>query len=298
MDEFALIADIVAGLGEHAGGPQIELGPGDDAALAAPPSQLGADAVAVASIDTLLPDVHFPAAAPADLVGYRAIMVAASDLAAMAALPGYMLVSLTLPQADQAWVKALTQGMAQAAGELALPLCGGNLTRGPLNIAVSVHGWVRRGQAVTRSGAEPGDILQVSGPLGGAAACVRQKAFAVQGTLNDLQRAYYRPRARLDLREVIAGAHAAIDISDGLLQDAVHLLAASNCGAEVKTPQLPVAEGAELNDALHGGDDYELLVAHPSVLPGFAKVGVLTAGQGLKLDGKPIRSEGYDHFRA
>ncbi|NOX49302.1 MAG: thiamine-phosphate kinase, partial [Gammaproteobacteria bacterium] len=138
MDEFSLIDCIVSELGSQAKGPWIALGPGDDAAVIAqsPGCQT------VASIDTLIAERHFPTAAPAELVGYRALMVSLSDLAAMAAVPRYALVALTLPRADKDWVVGMARGMADAARLTGTYICGGNLSRGPLSITVSVHGEV------------------------------------------------------------------------------------------------------------------------------------------------------------
>ena len=122
----------------------------------------------VASIDTLVADVHFPNNAPPELIGYRALMVSLSDLAAMAAVPRYALVALTLPEVAgdtcQQWVQRLASGMAAAAQETHTALCGGNVSRGPLSISVSVHGEVEAGQARLRSTAAAGEGLYVSGP--------------------------------------------------------------------------------------------------------------------------------------
>ena len=193
--EFVLIEAIVAGLGDRAAGDWITLGPGDDAAVIAPSPGLSQ----VASIDTLLPDVHFPAMAPPRLIGYRSLMVSFSDLAAMGAEPRYCLVlpSIDLAAHGSTWIEGLAQGMAEAARELGVYVCGGNLTRGPLNIAVSVHGEVEPQRLLLRSGGSPGLSLAVTGPLGAAAACVRTGHMmpAQLEALTPLQAAYYRPRA-------------------------------------------------------------------------------------------------------
>ena len=151
-------------------------------------------------------------------------MVSLSDLAAMAALPRYALVALTLPelggQISPQWVQQLAQGMGYvAAEETGTALCGGNLTRGALSISVSVHGEVEQGQAKLRSSGEPGQRLFVTGALGGAAACLRQQQHlsVAPDALSAMQNAYYRPRARFDCRRDIQAASCAIDISDGLL---------------------------------------------------------------------------------
>ena len=282
-NEFALIDAIVEGLGDRATGDWVSVGPGDDAAVIKATPGLAQ----VASIDTLLPDVHFPAAAPAQLIGYRALMVSFSDLAAMRAAPRYCLVSLSMDESQgAAWVASLACGMADAARELGVYVCGGNLTRGPLNIAVSVHGEVEHQHLLRRSEGRPGQQLTVTGALGAAAACVRtgQMLPVDPKALTPLQHAYYRPQARFDVFAMVQAASAGLDISDGLSQDLAHLCAASGCGAALQSLSIPIGAGATLEDALFGGDDYELLVASNEALPGAYTIGVLTAEPGLTLD--------------
>ena len=294
-NEFALIDAIVEGLGDRATGDWVSVGPGDDAAVIKATPGLAQ----VASIDTLLPDVHFPAAAPAQLIGYRALMVSFSDLAAMRAAPRYCLVSLSMDESQgAAWVASLACGMADAARELGVYVCGGNLTRGPLNIAVSVHGEVEHQHLLRRSEGQPGQQLSVTGALGAAAACVRtgQMLPVDPKALTPLQHAYYRPQARFDVSAMVQAASAGLDISDGLSQDLAHLCAASGCGAALQSLSIPIGAGATLEDALFGGDDYELLVASNEALPGAYTIGVLTTEPGLTLDGAPFAAKGFDHF--
>ncbi|MEM7079455.1 MAG: thiamine-phosphate kinase [Pseudomonadota bacterium] len=293
MDEFATIERIVDVLGPHSTGPWVNVGPGDDAALI----QARPDHELVASIDTLVADVHFPAEVPADLIGYRALMVALSDLAAMAAQPRYVLVALTCDAIDGDWIGDLAAGMAAAAARVEVPLCGGNLARGPLSISVSVHGDVPVGQAVLRSGAKVGEYVYVTGALGGAAACVRERDFAPREELTALQTAYYRPLARFDcggdLRDV---ATAAIDISDGLVGDLTHIAGASGVGLALSARDIPVAPGAQLDDALYGGDDYELAFTSPLALPNYPCIGTVAVGAGVLIDGQPAQRSGFRHF--
>ena len=300
VNEFGLIDDITQALGDSATAPWVHVGIGDDAAVMRP--RPGFDAVA--SIDTLVADVHFPMSAPADLIGYRALMVSLSDLAAMAALPRYALVALTLPelggQISPQWVQQLAQGMAMAAEETGTALCGGNLTRGALSISVSVHGEVEQGQAKLRSSGEPGQRLFVTGALGGAAACLRQQQHlsVAPDALSAMQNAYYRPQARFDCRRDIQAASCAIDISDGLLQDLNHVLKASGCGADLRAAAIPLAAGASLEDALSGGDDYQLLFASAESVTTGVCIGELSSELGLRLDGKGVEIHGYQHFSA
>jgi thiamine-monophosphate kinase len=298
-DEFGLIDAIVAGLGDRGAGDWITVGPGDDAALI----QATPGMHQVASIDSLLADVHFPLSAPPQLIGYRALMVAFSDLAAMAATPRYCLVSLSIDAVQLAlgsgWVVALAQGMAEAAAVLGVYVCGGNLSRGPLNIGVSVHGEVDRQRVLLRSGGAAGHGLYVTGPLGGAAACVRTRQMvpADPKALTPLQQAYYRPLARCDLAADLGLVAAGMDISDGLAQDLGHLCRASGCGAALDSSAIPVAPQATLDDALFGGDDYQLLLASEHPIPNAQRVGYLTHGAAVTLDGEALAPQGYNHFR-
>ena len=298
VNEFGLIESISQVLGASATAPWIQVGIGDDAAVV----QMRSGFDAVASIDTLVADVHFPQSAPAELIGYRARMVSLSDLAAMAALPRYALVALTLPELGDEisaqWVQRLAQGMAVAAKETNVAVCGGNLSRGALSISVSVHGEVEQGQAKLRSSGKPGERLFVTGALGSAAACLRQQQHlpAVVDALSDMQRAYYRPLARFDCRSDIKAASCAIDISDGLLQDLNHVLQASGCGADLQADAIPLGIGATLEDALHGGDDYQILFASAEHVAGGLCIGDLSSAPGIRLDGEDIETRGYQHF--
>ena len=303
MTEFDLIDLIVAELGSAARGADVRLGPGDDGAVVAPP----AGSWVVSSIDVLLPDVHFPAAAAGDLVGYRALAVAASDLAAMGARPGYALVGLTLPAPPQeAWVQALARGFAAAATHFGLPVTGGNITRGPLNIAVSVHGWVAADQALRRDGARIGDRVFVTGRLGGAAQALRSSALDTVKDLSDLLEgtnvsAYYRPKLAFKEAEMLAGvATSSIDVSDGLLADAAHLAECSGVRMVLDAAALPLADAATLEDAL-AGDDYELCFTAPALPTGLeaTAIGRVVAGEGVTLEGVSAEHAlptGFKHF--
>jgi thiamine-monophosphate kinase len=299
MNEFELIDCIVAELGDAAAGEWVRIGPGDDAAVtAAPPGT-----ELVSSIDAVVGGVHFPLGAGAELVGYRAMMVAASDLAAMGAADGFALVALSLEQADADWVRALARGMAEAARDAGLRLVGGNIARGPLSIAVSVHGYVPAGGALLRSGARVGDDVYVTGALGAAAAAVARgglEAYRTAADLDALSARYFRPRARIAEGVRLRGrASSAVDLSDGLAQDLGHVCRASGVGVELESARIPVADGATLEQALAGGDDYELcftIAGHPPALDvPVHRVGRVVAQPGVRLDGRPVAG-GYRHF--
>ncbi len=300
MNEFELIDEILQALGDATGAPGVRVGPGDDSAVVAAPA--GTDVVA--SIDTLIADVHFPAAAPAELVGYRALMVSMSDLAAMGADPGYALVALSLPQADPQWAVELARGLGAAAADCDVPIVGGNIARGPVCISVSVHGWVPAGLAITRAGAKPGDQVYVTGPLGAAAAALARgglEDYCDESSMDDLARAYFRPLAQLTAGQRLRGvATAAIDVSDGLLQDLGHVCAVSGVAAELEHNSLPVAPGATVHQALSGGDDYELCFTCDEVPPELGseavRIGQIVGGSGVFVDGKQLDVAGYSHF--
>lgn len=301
MNEFELIAEILDELGAVTGGPAVRVGPGDDASVTRAPEA----ADLVSSIDAVVGDVHFPASAGASLIGYRSLMVSLSDLAAMGAEPGFALVALTLPELNAQWTRELAAGMARAAKAAGAPVVGGNIARGPLTITVSVHGWVPEGAAITRAGARPGDGVYVTGELGGAAAALARGGLAdrrSEADLDALDARYFLPTPRLEAgRRLRGAASAAIDVSDGLLQDLGHLCRASGTGAELESSSIPVMAGAELEQALGGGDDYELCFTCDRE-PGdlgvrCTRIGSVVPRAGIMLDGRPATATGYQHFR-
>jgi len=302
--EFNLIYRYFSALGR---GEAVDLSVGDDCALL----NLAADERLATSVDTMVAGVHFlPDSFPED-IGYRAVSTAASDLAAMGARPLGMTLALTLPEAEDFWLNAFSQGLAAAVTEYQLPLVGGDTTQGPLTITVQVLGAVPRGQALLREGARPGDLVCVSGTLGDAAAGLAFLQSAWQPSAEHgeylLQR-FYRPRARLTLgRELLGKASSAIDISDGLLADAGHIAAASGCRIRIEPDQVPLSEALlsytdreqAVRWALTGGDDYELCFTLPpgSELPaGCTVAGVVETGEGV-VCGLDIDSAGYVHFQ-
>src|SRR5690554_5525980 len=169
MGEFELIGRLFQPLADATRTPGTLLGPGDDCAIQRVPA--GQDLVF--SVDTLVEGVHFPFQYDAALLGWRALAVAVSDLAAMGAEPVCYTLALTLPEIQEAWVSGLVSGLQEASLAFGIGLAGGDTTRGPLTITVQVHGTVPTGQALRRNGAQPGDLIAVTGPLGGAAAALK-----------------------------------------------------------------------------------------------------------------------------
>ncbi|SDM23064.1 thiamine-monophosphate kinase [Modicisalibacter muralis] len=277
--------------------PGVAMGPGDDCALLTPtPGQQLA-----VSVDTSVIDVHFPADAPAWAIGHRCVAVALSDLAAMGARARWCVMALTLPEADEAWLAAFAEGFHALCAAHGVALVGGDVTRGALSIAVTVHGEVPAREALKRSGGRAGDILAVSGPLGGGAGGLHAWRSGVRDLADPLLAAYLLPQPRLAAGQALRGlAHCAIDISDGLLGDLGHLCAASKLGAELDVERLPLAEGltaalgedAARQAALTGGDDYELLFSLPATALAGVKHRLSDLGLHLNVIGRLKESPG------
>ncbi|MCZ6890333.1 MAG: thiamine-phosphate kinase [Gammaproteobacteria bacterium] len=287
MNEFELIDLIVRELDDVARGRGVVEGPGDDCAVLAVP----AGQQLVVTTDSLIEGRHFPVGAPAEGTGYRSLAVNLSDLAAMGADARYCLVSLTIPSADERWVTGFARGLAQCARKYKVSIVGGNLSRGPLSVTVSAHGFVPRGKALLRSGAQPGDMIFVTGTIGAAHE-------------PGLER-YYRPIPRLDVGVALRGtATAAIDISDGLAADLEHLCGRSRVAATLDLDLVPVWQGLTPLEAISAGDDYELLFTAPSrpklnLAVDMTCIGAISAGGGVtaRLNGKTIAyAPGYRHF--
>jgi thiamine-monophosphate kinase len=268
MAEFDLIRRLrrVISAGPMAGPHSCVIGPGDDAAvLAVPPGQQ-----LVVTTDTLVEGVHFHPQMPAVDLGHKALAVNLSDLAAMGADPAWFFLALTLPAVDHDWLDPFAEGMANLAASAGIELAGGDTTSGPLSITITALGLVESGQALTRAGAREGDLIIVSGVLGGAAFARKDLAA---GNLPDAtaRRALDHPLPRLDLGRCLRGlATSCIDLSDGLLADLGHILLASEKGAEIELECLPapaclmsVEEQERLQLQTAGGDDYELCFTLP-----------------------------------
>ena len=239
-------------------------GIGDDAAVL----DISAEHFLLTSVDTLISDVHFTADTdPAD-IAYKSLAVNISDIAAMGGTARWATLALTMPEADHDWLQAFAKGFSEIAERYKVSLVGGDTTQGPLAITIQIMGTVSRGQSIRRSKAQPGDLIYVSGALGSA-------GLAYQATIDKSLRQYvsescrqrlHRPEPRVELgKQLNHFAHAAIDISDGLVSDLGHLLKASELGAEVELDKIPVCpELKELDTqqrwsiALAAGDDYEL----------------------------------------
>lgn len=318
MGEFELIRHYFAAAPCARAGGAVALGIGDDCALLA----LAAGQQLAVSTDTLVVGGHFPEGAEPFLLGQRTLAVAASDLAAMGAEPLGFTLALTLPATDPQWLQGFAEGLNRMAEHCQLRLIGGDTTRGPLTLTVTVFGSVPAGQALTRAGARAGDLLCVGGQLGqaaGALPLVLGRRHASVEVSEELLAHYWSPLPQFALGQALRGrASAALDISDGLLADCGHIATASGCALLVEQSALPLSnallsllgEDGARAAALSGGDDYVLAFTLPPeqlsyiVGQGFAVhvVGRVEAGSGVYLldeHGRDITPaiRGYQHFR-
>ena len=315
--EFALIDDLLKPLARGFPGA---LDLTDDAALVDVP----AGKSLVIAKDAIVAGVHFFADDPADAVAQKLLRVNLSDLAAMGAAPLAYLTVIAKPRdLDDAWLAGFASGLGEDQARFGLSLIGGDIvsTPGPLLLSCTILGLVETGRALRRSTAVPGDVIWVSGTLGDAALGLRviKGLAATEDEAFYLVERYRRPEPRLALGQRLVGlAHAAIDVSDGLLADLGHILEESRVGGRIAADRLPVSSVAHglpgwLEAALGGGDDYELLFTAPeSATPaiealagdlghGLAAIGRIETGGGLEVvdgEGQPLAVEGHGwrHF--
>ena len=299
----------------------VVLGIGDDAAIVQVPNgqQL------LISTDTLNCGIHFPQQTSAADIAFKTVAVNISDLAAMGATPKWATLNLSVPSVDPQWLREFAASLHQQLAAFGVTLIGGDTTRGPLSLTLTVMGVVADGKALRRDRAQVGDLIVVSGTVGDARLGLE---LALQKTtVNDSAHRDYlvqrlnQPTARIQHSGVIRDvAHAAIDISDGLAQDLSHILRRSHCGAVIDVEKLPLSSALRFSlsekqawqYALAGGDDYELLfTVAPKDWPSLEQrlyqqsltatvIGRMVAPSGLQLrvDGKAVQmdSQGFQHF--
>jgi len=299
------------------------LGVGDDCALVDVTN--GMDLTV--STDTMVSGTHFFPDVDPEHLGHKALAVNLSDIAAMGAMPYWAMLALTVPNVDHEWLAAFAKGFFDLAAEYNVSLIGGDTTRGPLTLTVTIMGEVPAGAALRRSGAKAGNDIWVSGTVGDAALAVAHrhgKVVLTESDYHDAVMRLYEPTPRVALGQALRGmATAAIDISDGLLADLGHICRLSGVGATVDLGSIPVSSiGAKHfhNDAgrtaiVAGGDDYELCFTAPANsresiaeltdmlgVP-LTRIGQVKRGKGVSLlgpDGKAVKVDGrgYDHFSA
>ena len=320
VNEFELIARFFTRTPRS---PSVLLGVGDDAALLAP----APGHVIVAAVDMLVGGRHFFPDTDPESLGHKALAVNLSDIAAMGATPKWALLALALPDSDPVWLAAFARGLLALADAHGVELVGGDTTRGPLNLCVTILGEIPAGEAITRAGARVGDDIYVSGQLGDAALAVAARAGRIAldaAALAACCARLDRPAPRVALGARLRGvANAMLDVSDGLTGDLGHILDASAVGAVIdleSVPRSPVL-AARLAGADHalarqcllaGGDDYELcFTAAPAAsaqIEGIARelglpltrIGAVVVGGGLTVRderGAVIElPRAYDHF--
>ena len=325
MSEFDLIRRFFtrsSGVPDHS----VVQGIGDDAALL----QIDPCMELVVSTDMLVSGTHFFPDADPFLLGHKTLAVNLSDMAAMGAQPRWATLAVSLPEVNEPWLKKFSEGFFSLAQQQGVELIGGDTTRGPLNLCVTIMGEIPPGTALRRDGAQVGDDIWVSGKLGDAALALAHMRNEVQLSSADFAacgEALHRPVPRVVLGIALRGvAHSAIDLSDGLLADLGHILESSGVGANMEFESLPISDvlravglsasfnGVTRRCALAGGDDYELCFTAPSAkraeienisrqldLP-LTRIGAIVAGSGCRVqaaNGSVINIEdsGYDHFR-
>ncbi len=301
--------------------PAAVLGVGDDCALV----RVSADHDLAVSTDTLVEGVHFLPDVDPERLGYKALAVNLSDLAAMGAAPRWFTLALTMPSIDDDWLSAFSRGLFVLADSAGIELIGGDTTRGPLSITLTVMGEVPHGLALRRDAAVAGDEIWVSGMLGDAALglAVRQQRLVVPDAIGaDCISRLELPSPRLKLGLLLRGiAHACVDLSDGLLADLGHICDRSGLAANIRVEDVPLSPALlSLEDiaqrrefSLAGGDDYELCFTAPrsehanirnlSVDAGvmLSCIGVMQPGTGVQVvdaSGQSIElpCPGFDHF--
>ncbi|KHS85922.1 thiamine-phosphate kinase [Pectobacterium carotovorum] len=300
----------------------VELGIGDDCALLT----VADKQMLAVSTDTLVSGVHFlPDIDPADL-GYKSLAVNLSDLAAMGADPAWLSLAITLPKSNSQWLSAYSDSLFELLDYYGMQLVGGDTTRGPLSLTLTIHGLVPAGRALTRRGARIGDWIYVTGSLGDSAAglAILQNTLHVddEETRQRLLQRHLRPQPRILQGQALRDlASSAIDLSDGLISDLQHILKASECGARINLDAIPqsdwlrscVDEEQALRWALSGGEDYELCFTVPEINRGalelalghlgadytcIGQIGPSSEGLRFFRDNKAteLNWKGYDHF--
>jgi len=315
--EFDLIRRYFAPLAEGFPGA---LGLEDDACTYQPPA--GHELVLTA--DALVEGRHYLASDPADLIARKMLRVNLSDLAAKGAKAiGYLMTTAFGPDIDEPWIAKFTEGLAEDQKTFGVSLMGGDTvaTPGPTTLSVTAIGIVPQGKALRRNGAKIGDKLFVSGTIGDGALGLK----VLRAALLDLDVAqrdaladrYHLPQPRMKLGvALLGGAHAAMDVSDGLVADAGHIAEASRCGVIIHADRVPLSVAAQealagdldlLPVILAGGDDYELLFTAPALRPEWSSeaqltaIGEIVAGEGVRVldrDGNEIAlaQRGFQHF--
>jgi len=310
LDEHALIQTYFSDVGSaYLAEQDVRVSVGDDSSIISLPS--GKESVV--SVDTSIENIHFLDSMSPEDIAYRAVVVALSDLAACGAAPAWYSVALTFPELDEAWLKKFSDGLKRVSDDYKIPLIGGDTTKGNLSITVQVNGYCDTGLSILRSNAKPNENIYVSGLIGEAAKGLKSFIDKLEATDQQVE-SYLRPKARIDLGLRLKGvASAAIDISDGLLQDLKHICLASGVGAQIELGDIPTSFNTIPSiTEINAGDDYEICFTSSSENESILKEISEELGIKISLIGKindsevirvfdkegndvPIES-GYSHF--
>ncbi len=267
------------------------IGPGDDCAI------FDLSTPIITSVDSSVVDIHFPSNASPQDIGYRAVAVALSDIAAMGCRPIAFSLSVSSPVTEDLWYKKLAEGVEDIAKEFEISLIGGDLTKGPLNLNAIVYGTPYSGKVLMRNTAQPGDYICISSQTGRA----RRGLNDWKNTNNNSEYLadYLRPLAKIELGKTIVNfASACIDTSDGLLADLGKILKSSECGALIYLDDIPITTDI---DDINSGDDYDLCFTVPKDKfdNNYFKIGEVTSDRQIKFisnKGYDIDIKGYEHF--
>lgn len=307
----------------HSAGENVEIGIGDDAAVVSPPD----GSKLVMTMDTLNEGVHFQAGCPSEDLGYKALAVNLSDLAAMGATPLWATLSLSLPDVEHAWLEGFSDGLFSLANRYGMKIIGGDLVRGPRSVSIQATGYLRSARAMTRTHARPGDSIYVSGTLGDAALYLElsrnlENCTVPKPDLDYLSQRLNRPQLRVEVGlEIVAFASSAIDLSDGLVLDVQQILQGSGVGARIDLERIPRSDALQgqwrgnedWDRVLAGGEDYELVFTaspeHGAEIDSVSgrtgcpitRIGQITQGDTLELFQAGCRypipeRPGFDHF--
>ena len=311
LDEYDLIERLRRSAAKGLDG-SVRLGIGDDAAIVAPPRRAEETLL---TTDQVVENTHFVANVhPAEALGHKCLARALSDIAAMGGTPRHFLLSLCLPgwATQPEWLRSFTRGLLRLGRSTSVMLVGGDVARGERFAAhVTVAASVPEGKALRRTGARAGDLVYVSGRLGGSWLGFKRLNDDRASTTDPAVRRHLFPLPRLALgrflREKLA-ATSAIDLSDGLSTDLGRLTKASGVGAEIQQTSIPCFPGSTIQQALHGGEEYELLFTAPPEIhvPGSFKgvrltaIGAIRAARGVLLCSdqrhEPLEARGFEHF--
>ena len=308
------------------------VGIGDDGAILDVPN----DQLLCVATDVLTADVHFPSDAAPNLIAQKSLAVNLSDMAAMGATPLCFTLGLTIPLVENDWMQEFSAGLFSLAKRYDCPLVGGDTTKGPMAVAITIHGFIDKSQHILREGAAVGDSIYVTGTLGDGALALPAlgmrshlgERLAISSSLSEQQidfftQAYYQPEPRVEFAQACKTiVSSGIDVSDGLVGDLGHILSASEVGAELFIDRLPYSEvtnevaslDARRMAALFGGDDYELCMTVPSAArEEFERlsdqyelevtcIGEITTGNGISFLNESrekieIHLDSYEHFK-